>query len=222
MNKLRYPTFISFGPTGRGAEVPALKMFLEMHSLTTITVFCENLFNYLNVASFFGLTCRSIKSLIMTSQSFTVSYQDFDSVFLFPQPNRLPLYVDLLDTTNEPFDHFAEKAFESLIVLQFDYSDWSRSEQVFAAVARRAEAAYNYTYREDEKVFDDHRLQVLHDLTSDLDVNYANVTGKTLRNAILNKTFDLDTRRVDIGPDAYRLVSTIFLRFNDRSRQFEV
>ena len=79
-NRQRYPTFVSFGPTGQGGHVPSLKLFLQRYSWTTVTVFCENLANYLNVASFFGLTCRGIKSIIMAgSDHFTVYYEDFDS-----------------------------------------------------------------------------------------------------------------------------------------------
>ncbi|GAV02750.1 hypothetical protein RvY_13276-2 [Ramazzottius varieornatus] len=89
MNKQRYPTFISFGPSGKSGQVPALKMFLEQYSLTTISVLCESLFNYLNLAAYFGVIGRGIKSLLMTSQNFTVSYQDIDSV-------RLPEYETML------------------------------------------------------------------------------------------------------------------------------
>ncbi|OQV15633.1 hypothetical protein BV898_10220 [Hypsibius exemplaris] len=173
-NRARYPTFVSFGPTGQGGHVPSLKRFLRKFAWTTVTVFCESMANYLNVASFFGLTCRSIKALIASaSDEFTVYYEDFDSrspkvnfrgmleraksqsrvivietredivqkimiaayklrmtaeeyVFIYPEPNRLPLYISLLEPTEEFTGEVAVEAFLPLIVLNFDYPDWQK------------------------------------------------------------------------------------------------
>ena len=80
MNRQRYPTFISFGPGGRSGQAPALKAFLQYHRLTTITVFCETQSNYLNLAAYFGVIGRAVKSLLMTSQNFTVSFHEIDTV----------------------------------------------------------------------------------------------------------------------------------------------
>jgi hypothetical protein len=46
----------------------------------------------------------------------------------------------------------AVDAFESLIVLNFEYPDWSKTSHVFEAVAELAKTKYNYTYRPDEMV----------------------------------------------------------------------
>jgi hypothetical protein len=46
----------------------------------------------------------------------------------------------------------ATDAYESLIVLNFKPSDWSKTSHVFEAVAELAKTKYNYTYRPDEMV----------------------------------------------------------------------
>ncbi|GAV00672.1 hypothetical protein RvY_11490 [Ramazzottius varieornatus] len=117
MNKQRFPTFVSFCPTGKGGQVPGLILFLKKYGWTTISVFCEALSNYFNVASVFGLHCRAIKNLLITpSSGFTVNddslaaYEAVDAFamvctlinverngVLLIHPNLLPetLYFDL-------------------------------------------------------------------------------------------------------------------------------
>ncbi|GAV00432.1 hypothetical protein RvY_11279 [Ramazzottius varieornatus] len=65
---------------GRGAQVPALKVFLEKYSLTTATVLCENPLNYLYAQGYLGMICRTIKSQLSTSNRFVISYEEIDSV----------------------------------------------------------------------------------------------------------------------------------------------
>jgi hypothetical protein len=48
----------------------------------------------------------------------------------------------------------AEEAFKALIVLNFDYPNWSKTDHVFSAAAQIAKEKYNYTYRPDEMVRD--------------------------------------------------------------------
>ncbi|GAV00876.1 hypothetical protein RvY_11664 [Ramazzottius varieornatus] len=81
MNKQRFPTFVTFVPTGRGGMIPGLAIFLKKYKWMTVSVHCESLLNYFSVASLFGSQCRAVKSLMMNPTSgFTVHYEDFDSV----------------------------------------------------------------------------------------------------------------------------------------------
>ncbi|XP_055347163.1 atrial natriuretic peptide receptor 1-like [Paramacrobiotus metropolitanus] len=144
---------------------------------------------------------------------FTLTLQGF---------GHLPLVVD----TGLPNDNVTFEAYKRLVVLTFEIPDFKALSWLIDAAADIANKTYKHPFTAEDKYSEltltipEMIFSVAIALNSST-VPLENLTSQQFHDAVINREFPSDLRRVVIASNGMRLANTIFLKLNVTSRNFE-
>ncbi|OWA54839.1 hypothetical protein BV898_19232 [Hypsibius exemplaris] len=174
----------------------------------------------------FVATARRLRDIMVTADRLNMTSGDY--IFIAPRSPAVPMEGALQWQFNVTSDDQAFTAFQSLITVSNPIPRWNVITALMNGIRNQSQLVYNRTLTLENSINDltVSAAEVMSSITEVLSQFSSRqlevMTGTDFRKHFLNRTFELDSRSVFIGPKGMRICDVDLYRMNATTGEIEI